>query len=524
LKSTEDRIEKRRGIVYLVGAGPGDPDLITVKAARILERCDTVVYDNLVPSELIAILPKGVDKRYVGKIAGLHSFSQKAINEQLVALALEGKTVVRLKGGDPFVFGRGGEEAQHLREHGIRYEVVPGITAGLAAPEYSGIPVTDRRTASFVMLVTGHKATEKPVSSVPWEWVGKARDGTLIIYMGVAEIKNIVSGLIDAGMAAETPSAVIERGTCPTQRLVTSPLSDLPARVEEEGIRPPVIFVVGEVVNMAETLRWFEEKPLSGIRVMVARPADQAISLYRDLRDLGAEVLPYPTIATREKLDPAVWGSVKRISGDCQWLVFTSENGVRYFIKQWRKQIGDIRGIARYRIAAVGAGTARALDSYFLSADFIPSEATTQELARQLASEPEFPGSTVVRVRGNLADDTVERTLSEAGASSVVPLQVYETYHPVWPDEMKKKLLTYLPDAVILTSGSSAEGLADILSGDELGKVTARARIFSIGPSTSKKIRSLGMSVDHESAVHTIPAIVEDLVVFYRDLPKGRRK
>lgn len=521
--SARDRTEKRKGIVYLVGAGPGDPDLITVKAARILERCDAVVYDNLVPIELIATLPKGVEVSYVGKISGQHSHSQKAINEQLAALALEGKTVVRLKGGDPFVFGRGGEEAQHLREHGIRYEVVPGITAGQAAPEYSGIPITDRRTASFAILVTGHSATEKSDSSVPWEWVGKARDGTLIIYMGVAEIEGIVTRLIDAGMPPDVASAAIERGTYPTQRLVTAPLSDLPSRVKEQGMRPPVIFVVGEVVNMAETLRWFDEKPLFGIRVMVTRPADQAISLYRELRDLGAEVLPYPTIATRMKHDPPAWESVKKASGDRRWIVFTSENGVRYFMEQWRQQMGDVRGFARYRIAAVGAGTARALDSHNLSADFIPTEATTLELARQLASEPGLPGSIVVRVRGNLADDTIERILMEAGAS-VLPLPVYETYHPVWSDEMVKKLLTHPPDAVILTSGSSAEGLAAVLGGNELEEVTARARIFSIGPSTSRTIQSLGMHVDHESSVHTIPAMVEDLVSFYGKLPKGGQK
>jgi uroporphyrinogen III methyltransferase/synthase len=518
-----DKIDKRSGIVYLVGAGPGDPDLITLKAARILERCDAVIYDNLVPTELIATLPKDVEKRYVGKIAGRHSHSQKAINEQLVDLALEGKKVVRLKGGDPFVFGRGGEEAQHLKEHGVRYEIVPGITAGQAAPEYSGIPITDRKIASFAILVTGHSATEKSDSSVPWEWIARARDGTLIIYMGVAEIEDIVSRLIGAGMAADTPSAAIERGTYPTQRLVKAPLSDMPARVEERGIRPPAIFVIGKVVTMADSLRWFEEKPLFGIRVMVTRPADQAISLYRDLRELGAEVLPYPTIATREEIDRPAWESVKRASGERHWLVFTSENGVRYFIKQWREQIGDIRGFGRYRIAAVGAGTARSLDSCFLSADFIPTEATTLELARQLASEPGLPGSMVVRVRGNLADDTIERILLEAGAS-VIPLSVYETYHPVWPDEMVKKLLAHPPDAVILTSGSSAEGLTAVLGGDELEKVIARARIFSIGPSTSKTIRSLGMHVDHESNVHTIPAMVEDLVSFYRDLPKGERK
>jgi uroporphyrinogen III methyltransferase/synthase len=506
--------DKNPGTVYLIGAGPGDPDLISLKASRILKRCDVVIYDKLVPEELVITLPASVRKQYAGKIAGQQSFSQSSINELMVELAQEGQTVVRLKGGDPFVFGRGGEEAQYLKDHGISFEIVPGVTAGIAAPEYAGIPITDRRAASFVMLITGHKAANKPVSDVPWDWIGKAKDGTVVVYMGVAEIETIVNRLLESGMAPETPAAAIERGTFPTQKILTASLAQLPALVRENSVQSPVIFVIGEVVDMHEPLSWFEKKPLFGIRVMVTRPADQAEELYMQLRELGAEVVPRPTIKTEEVFDPAAWSEVRDLTAEQCWLVFTSENGVRYFISQWQQEIGDIRRLSRFQIAAVGAGTARSLSSYNLSPDFLPDEATTEALAKQLAMVPGFAGAAVVRVRGNLADDTVERILADAGAS-ILPLPVYRTFFPWWPEEMKKSLLERPPEVILFTSGSSAEGLADILTADELKDLTKGVRVVSIGPSTSKIIRSYGMNVDIESGIHTIPAILDELLKYY---------
>ena len=254
-----------RGIVYLVGAGPGDPDLITVRARYLLDRCDAVVYDSLIPYELILTLPAHVEHHYVGKEAGRHSLPQPEINALLANLASAGKRVVRLKGGDPFVFGRGAEEAEYLGEKGVRYEVVPGITSGVAALAYSGIPCTDRRDASYVVFLTGHKAVDKVSSGVPWEWVAKARNGTLVIYMGVAEISNLVDALNAHGMPAGTPAAVVERGTFSTQRLVTTTLSNLPAEVAEHGIKPPALFVLGEVARYSEKLHWFRgQAPVRG--------------------------------------------------------------------------------------------------------------------------------------------------------------------------------------------------------------------------------------------------------------------
>jgi len=513
--------DKKQGKVYLVGAGPGDPDLISLKASRLLRESDVVIYDNLVPEELVITLPAGVERLYAGKVAGAHTLPQEKISEHMARLARDGKTVVRLKGGDPFVFGRGGEEAHYLTEQGIPFEIVPGITAGIAAPEYAGIPITDRKAASFVMFITGHKANEKPVSTVPWDWVGKAKDGTLVVYMGVAEIETIVGRLLEAGMAPDTPAAAIERGTFPTQRTVTASLTQLPARIRELSIQPPVIFVIGDVVDMYEPLRWFEEKPLFGIRVMVTRPADQAEEFYRQLRDLGAEVVARPTIKTEEVFDPVAWKQIGTVKRDRAWLVFTSENGVRYFMRQWHQEAGDIRSLSRYRIAAVGAGTARALGTCSITPDFLPDEATTKALAEQLAGVPGLEGAVVVRVRGNLADDTVERILAAAGAD-VHSLPVYRTVFPGWTVEMKRRLFARPPDVIIFTSASTADGLTDILTPDELKELTGRSRIVSIGPSTSEKIRSYGMKVDIEARIHTIPGIIQELLDYYEARPDRR--
>lgn len=501
----------KTGVVYLVGSGPGDPDLITVKGARLLKECDVVVYDALAPDELVVSLPARVERRYVGKRAGKHYLPQHEICKLLVSLARQGKRVVRLKGGDPFVFGRGGEEALYLKENGVPFEVVPGITAGIAGPAYAGIPTTDRAKASFVMLLTGHKAENKELSSVSWDWVGQAKNGTLVVYMGVSELDNIATALQKAGMPNNTPVAAIERGTYPTQRVIKGTLSSITSEAERFNLHPPCLFVFGDTVEFHKAISWLDSKPLFGLRVMVARPADQAAWVYRELRDLGAEVLPCPTIATEIVDDTKSWSKLKNIHGDNRWLLFTSENGVRYFFDLWRKFEKDFRSLAAYKIAAVGFGTARALDKFHLTPDFIPTKATTAELARQMAESLPMKDASVVRVRGTLGDERVETTLREAGAA-VLSLPVYRTFTPKWTEETKQKLFAYPPDVIMLTSGSTMEGLAENLSKQDLGALCDGAVVQSIGPSTSEVIRSHGIAVVLEASVHSIPSMIQDLV------------
>jgi uroporphyrinogen III methyltransferase/synthase len=505
----------KTGIVHLVGAGPGDPELATLKAMRLLRGCDVVVYDNLVPDELLATLPDHIERVYVGKRAGKHRYSQEQINELLAKLANDGKNVVRLKGGDPLVFGRGGEEAQYLKEHGILFEIVPGITAGVAAPAYVGIPCTDRQRASSVTFVTGHKAAGHKLSEVPWDWVGHARGGTLVIYMGVSEIENIVGRLLEAGMSPDMPSAAIERGSLPTQRIACAPLSQLAAKVREEKIRPPTLFVIGETVSLHEVLSWREDRPLLGARVLVTRPADQSEELYRELRTLGAEVQPFPTVATQMTSDKKAWHAVKALTAEQRYLIFTSENGVRYFLRQCPQQLGDVRALAAFKIAAVGEGAARALQASLLSIDLTAERPGTSALVERMIAEIDLKHTAVVRVRGDLGDATVEQRLSLAGAK-VVPLEVYST-HPVrWPEEVRDKLRAHPPDVVLFTSGLTVRALADNLSDEERHSILGRAALVSIGPSTSRAIRSQGMPVALETQDHTLAGMVGDLVSYWQ--------
>jgi uroporphyrinogen III methyltransferase/synthase len=513
--------EAKSGIVYLVGAGPGDPDLVTLRAKHLLGNCDVVVYDSLIPYELVLTLPAEVEHHYVGKEAGHHALPQERINELLVELATQGKRVVRLKGGDPFVFGRGGEEARYLDERGVRYEVVPGITSGVAALAYAGIPCTDRRTASFVMFVTGHKAVDQVASGAPWEWIAGARHGTLVIYMGVSEIAVITDKLLQSGMPPETPAAAVERGTFSTQRSLTTTLSNLATEVESVGLKPPALFVIGDVAKFHDTIQWFEKRPLFGVRIMITRPADQAEPLYRELRELGAEVLAYPTIATEEDYRPDDWRALGEITTDQRWLVFTSENGVRYFLKQWFENFGDIRGLKDYKIAVAGGGPVRALNADHIEPDFLPSRTTTAALAAEMRRKLSLSDATVIRVRGNLGDDQLERALEDAGAK-VITLHVHRTFYRKWPPEAKEKLFAHPPDVVVFTSGSSVKGLADNLGEDELHRLAAGALVASIGPSTSRVVRSYGLEVGLESKKSSLPSLVQELVERHRSRPLKR--
>ncbi len=503
----------KQGMVYLAGAGPGDPELVTEKVRRLLGICDTVVYDNLIPDELIVTLPSGVETFYVGKRAGKVCRNQAEINELLVKLAREGKTVVRLKGSDPLIFGRGGEEAKHLQRAGVKFEIVPGITSGVAAAAYAGIPCTDRNIASTVLFVTGHKAKEKETASVDWSWVARARRTTVVIYMGVSEIPNIVAQLVEHGMAKNIPAAAIERGTFPSQKAVVGTLSELPVMVEKNRIKGPAVFIVGDVVSLQEHLAWFKDKSLLGVRVMVTRPADQAGGMYEELRDLGAEVLPYATIATEAYVDNRAWDEFGRAARPHRWLVFTSENGVRYFVSQLLQREYDIRALTGFRIGVIGAGTERALKKHGLQPDFVPSRATTAAFAEEFKSQGELSNATVVRVRGNLSTTNIDEAVTQAGGE-LLPMTVYETHFTKWPGDLKAKLLEIPPDVVIFTSGTTVDGLFANLSREEIDRVIKSALLVSIGPSTSEVIRSYGLEVGLEAGRHTIPDVIRELEAY----------
>ncbi|MEE9442318.1 MAG: uroporphyrinogen-III C-methyltransferase [candidate division Zixibacteria bacterium] len=506
----------KTGKVYLIGAGPGDPGLITVRGKELLYSCDAVLYDNLVCPEFIIAIPKTTEKYYVGKKAGDHPVPQEKINELLLKLAREGKSVARLKGSDPLIFGRGGEEAKYLKEHGVEFEIITGVTSGIAGPAYAGIPCTDRMLASSVLFLTGHKSSDKLKSTVPWDWVAKIKNGTVVIYMGVNEISNITSQLIEYGMNSDTSAAIVERGTFPSQRVFTATLKNLPGIVKNENVRPPALFVLGEVVNLQPYLEWFADRPLLGLRVLVTRASAQAGDLYRRLRELGAEPLPYPTIAARVVDDVNGWTNFSYIQNENKWLIFTSENGVRYFMDSFFKKFDDIRMLAGFKIAAIGAGTSKLLKEYRLPTDYMPSKATVNILVDEMPKAVDLKGAAVVRVRGNLADDLIEKAFPGMGAE-VVPLTTYETYYPKWPDGLKEKLIDYPPDAILFTSGSTKKGLYHNLSKDEVDKIIQNAKVFSIGPKASAVLKSEDVNITREAKVQNIAGLLDELVDYYSE-------
>ena len=513
------------GKVYLVGAGPGDPGLITVRAAQLLRTCDAVVYDRLVPLELVVALPSFIERYFVGKSSDGHSLPQEEINALLVDLAQKGLKVVRLKGGDPFVFGRGGEEALYLKERGIPFEVVPGVTAGVAASAYAGIPVTHRKKSVFTIFLTAHEAADKDEPQIPWDWLGKVKNGSIVGYMGVNQLSSTVQALISAGLSPDTPAALVEKGTTGVQKNVVAVLKDLPELAREKEISPPALFIVGEVVTLADDLTWFGGKILAGKTALVTRPADQAGEMYAMLRGYGAEILPLPTIATSENFDAAGWDALNSIfqqshpADDKCWLVFTSENGVRYFIHQLLKQNHDFRVLGGFSIAAVGSGTARALNKYGLKADFMPSKATTAALAAELSRHLSGSEAQVIRIRGNLGDDRVEKALQSVGAK-VIPLRVYDTFTAKWDAGMWAALDEHTPDIITFTSGSTVTGFVEILGKERAKQLADNALVASIGPLTTQIATEAGIKVNIEAETHSIPELVNAIVGYYQNISK----
>ena len=490
----------------MVGAGPGDPGLITENGKRALEKCDAVVYDHLVSLELVVPLNRNVERYYAGKSAGQHTLKQDKIEELLVKLAKEGKNVVRLKGGDPYVFGRGGEEAICLRKNGIPFEVVPGITAGVAGPACAGIPVTHREKAVFTIFLTAHEADDKSESQIPWELLGKAKHGTIVGYMGVKTLPNTVKNLIEQGMDPDTPAALVEKGTTGVRRTITGTLATIADLAVREIIKPPALFVFGETVNLREEIGETDDLPLRGKTIMITRPGGQAGDMYRELREMGAEVLPLPSIATDAAVDFAGWERFWSVENG--WLVFTSENGVRYFFDYYFRAGFDIRSIGNFKIAAVGSGTEKSLKGYGITADFMPKKYTVKDLAEELVLNYNFKDIDVVRVRGNLADDTAESRLRSAGAK-ILPLAVYRTYTPAWDEGMLAAFRDANIDAVTFTSGSTVKRLKEILGDEEFGNFMSKVPAISIGPMTSQTVIDNGGKVAVEAKIHSIEGVME---------------
>ncbi|HTJ21112.1 MAG TPA: uroporphyrinogen-III C-methyltransferase [Gemmatimonadaceae bacterium] len=508
------------GVVYLVGAGPGDPGLLTLRGGELLVTADAIVYDALANPDLLALASvrerdEPVELHAVGKRGGApESAKQHEINELLIRLAREGKRVVRLKGGDPFVFGRGSEEAQALAAAGIRFEVVPGVTAGIAAPAYAGIPVTHRRAATSVTFVTGHEdPTDENGGSVDWSALARA-GGTIVLYMGVTKLPRIVSALVAGGMAADTPAAAVQWGTYPRQRTVTATLGTLVTQIERAGMRPPIITVIGPVVSLRDEIAWFERRALFGKRIIVTRAQSQAATISERLAAAGAEVLEMP--ASRiEPLDPAPLQRAIEELARYRFVIFTSQNAVRIFWDELRAGARDARAFAGVEIAAIGPATAAALLERGLSVDVAPERFVAEALLDALRDRRDLRGARVLYAAAAGARETLEVGLRELGGV----VDRVELYRSV-PDgaggaALRERLLRDEADLATFTSASSVTNFVAAVGADAAGRVPAA----SIGPVTSQAARDAGLRVDVEATQSTIAGLVDAIVAHYAATP-----
>ncbi|HEY5942264.1 MAG TPA: uroporphyrinogen-III C-methyltransferase [Solirubrobacterales bacterium] len=493
----------RAGVVYLVGAGPGDPGLMTARSLQLIASADAIFYDRLIPPGALDGAREEAELVYVGKQPGVPSVPQEEIGARLVEAGRAGKSVVRLKGGDPFVFGRGGEEGEALREAGVEFEVVPGVTAGVAATAYAGIPVTHRDDASAVAFVTGHEDPHKEESAIDWPALA-GFPGTLVFYMGVKRLTENAAALIEAGRDADEPAGAIERGTWPGQRTVTATLGTIAEAVEREAVKAPALIVVGEVARRRADLEWLERRPLHGRRVVVTRARAQASGLAATLRGLGAEVVELPAIRIEPRLDSEEVQRVAGALGIYELICLTSPNGVGLLFEALENAGLDARVLAGVTVAAIGPGTARALAERGVLADVVPERFVAEGLIEAL-EDMEVAGARVLVARAAEARDVLPDALRERGAEVDV-VALYETVREQPADDEIEAAQS--ADYVTFTSSSTVTNLTEAL-GD---RFPGSARIVSIGPITSETVRAAGLEVDVEAERHDIDGLLAALL------------
>jgi len=500
-------------MVYLVGAGPGDPGLITVKGRACLQRAEVVIYDYLANESLLEAAPSQAERIYVGKKAGAHAMSQEEINRLIVEKG-RGAVVVRLKGGDPFIFGRGGEEALALREAGIPFEVVPGVTSAVAVPAYAGIPLTHRDLTSSVAFVTGHEMPGKETSAIHWDRLATAV-GTLVFLMGVRNLEHITSQLTTCGRAPETPVAVIRWGTTPEQETVTGTLATIAEVAAAADISPPAIIVVGEVAALRQELNWFEGRPLFGKTILVTRAREQASDFRALLEERGARCLEFPTI---EVAAPPTWEPLDRALKSIdryQWVIFTSVNGVRFLFQRLEALGEDVRALRGIRLAAIGPKTAAALEERGLRLDLVPSEYRAEAVIDALG-EAEIRGRRFLLPRAAKARELLPEKLAEMGGE----VEVVTAYETVRPSEKAEEVRRLLREGAIhcitFTSSSTVENFIAMVGDDHLPSLLGKAVVACIGPITAETARKHGLTVEIIPDEYTIEALTAALVARFQ--------
>ena len=518
--TTPEKSLQNVGKVYLVGAGPGDPGLLTLRGKYLLERADVVVYDYLANKKLLKHVPQTAEFIYVGKKGGgLHAYTQEGINELLIEHGKAGKMVVRLKGGDPFIFGRGAEEIEELVEAGIPFEVVPGVTSATAAATYAGIPITHRKHTASVAFITGHEDPTKEKSNVQWDKLATGA-GTIVIFMGIKNLPIITRKLIENGRDPKTPVAVVRWASTPEQHSVEGTLETITDVVQKEGIKPPALVVVGDVVKLRDKIDWYEKRALFGKRIVVTRTREQASELVALLEEYGADCLEYSTINIEPVDDYQVLDRELENITSCDWLLFTSLNAVTYFFRRLNELGLDVRALAGVRIAVVGKATGDELMKYGIKVDLIPEKFTGEGLAEALIAKG-VEGTRILLPRAVIARDILPKMLTGAGAEVVVA-PVYQNVPPAGrKDQLRNELEEKKIDMVTFTSSSTVTNfltMVDAESEEELHQLLDGVDLAAIGPITSKTIKDNALSVKVQPEQYTIPDMVNAIVDHYHQI------
>jgi uroporphyrinogen III methyltransferase / synthase len=486
--------------VYLVGAGPGDPDLITWKGRKLLAIADSVLYDHLASEHLLELTRKDCERIYVGKKKAVRAFPQEEICAMMIDRARRGLTVVRLKGGDPFIFGRGGEELEALADAGISFEVVPGVTSPLGIAAYSGVPLTHRSHTKLVTFVTGHN-----VDGIDWSKTGQSE--TLVIFMGIASIRGIAREIVAHGRSADTPAIAVRWGTRPDQETVAGTLATIADRIEQAQLKPPATVIIGEVVALYDRFNWFEKLPLFGQKIVVTRSSDQAAEFSGRLRALGADAIELPVISIQPPLDLAPLDQAIERLASYDWLIFTSVNGVRFFLDRLDDSRRDLRSL-KARICAIGPATRRAVEELHLKVDRMPDEYVAESLVKAFAGD-DLAGQRILLPRAAVARDLIPAELGKLGAQ----VDVVEAYRNIVPEDAASRARDIFsaarkPDWITFTSSSTAKHLLAVAGPDALEGV----RIASIGPVTSETARGCGLKIDAEAKQYTLDGLIQAIL------------
>jgi uroporphyrinogen III methyltransferase / synthase len=510
---------QKQGKVYLVGAGPGDPGLLTLKGKSLIERADVIVYDYLANETFLNYAKNGAELIYVGKSAGSHTMKQEDINSLLCKKAAKGHMVVRLKGGDPFIFGRGGEEAEVLIKAGIPFEVVPGVTSAIAAPAYAGIPLTHRDYTANVAFITGNEDPAKEQSNIDWAKISTGI-GTLVFLMGIGNIDAIAKELIKHGRSPDTPAAVIHRGTVPTQKSVVGTLSNIAAIAKNENIKPPGIIIVGDVVRLRDKLNWFEKRPLFGRKIIVTRAREQASQFLAGLTELGAECIEFPAIKI---VPPRSWdGMDKAIQNleNYRWLIFTSMNGVDYFFRRLYELGKDVRSIRDAKVAAIGPKTAEAVKGHGINSDIVPDEYRAEAVIEAF-KDHELQHVNILIPRAQEAREILPEELRKMGAR----VDVVEAYRTIMPEEDADKLSAMIEkgeiDMATFTSSSTVLNFLNMFKDKKESMLQAmkNVAVACIGPITAKTAEENGLNVTISPEDYTIEALTSAIVLYYSGKP-----